>query len=66
VEDIKYGNIAIRNYQIAAYSVHVLPYSGLGSGLKRTVELQPNIKFINDEEGNQFTVIIPRPSDQEV
>jgi len=60
VEDIKYGNIAIRNYQIAAYSVHALPYSGLGSGLKRAVELQPDIKFVNDEEGNQFTVVIPR------
>jgi predicted HTH transcriptional regulator len=62
VEDIKYGNIAIRNYQIAAYSVHTLPYSGLGSGLKRALELQPDIQFINDEGGNQFTVIFPRPS----
>jgi len=63
VGDIKYGNIAIRNSQIAAYSVHVLPYSGLGSGLKRALELQPDIQFVNDDEGNQFTVIIPRPSD---
>ena len=62
VEDIKYGNIAIRNHQIAAYSVHVLPYSGLGSGLKRALELQPDIQFVNDEGGNQFTVIFPRPS----
>ena len=61
VEDIKYGNIAIRNHQIAAYCVHVLPYSGLGSGLKRALELQPDIQFVNDEAGNQFTVIFPRP-----
>jgi len=60
VEDIKYGNIAIRNYQIAAYSARILPYSGLGSGLKRAFELQPDIQLINDEEGNQFTVIIPK------
>jgi predicted HTH transcriptional regulator len=60
VEDIKYGNIAIRNHQIASYSVHVLPYSGLGSGLKRALELQPDMTFINDEAGEQFTVIFPR------
>ena len=63
VEDIRYGNIAIRNYQIAAYSVHALPYSGLGSGLRRALELQPDIRFVNDEGGEQFTVIIPRPSE---
>jgi len=62
VEDIKYGNIAIRNHQITAYCVHVLPYSGLGSGLKRALELQPDIQFVNDEAGNQFTVIFPRPA----
>ena len=60
VEEIKYGNPVIRNNQIAMFGSHTLPYSGLGSGLKRAIKEQPNIEFINDESGNQFIVKIPR------
>jgi len=38
-----------------------MPYRGLGSGLKRAYEHQPNIELINDAEGELFKVIIPRP-----
>jgi hypothetical protein len=38
-----------------------LPFSGLGSGVKRALAEQPNIELINDIEGEQFKVIIPRP-----
>ena len=61
IEDIKYGNPVIRNNQIVAFSAHTLPYSGLGSGIKRALEEQPDIELINDIEGEQFKVIIPRP-----
>jgi len=60
VEDIKYGNPAIRNNQIAMFSANTLPYSGLGTGIKRALKEQPNIEFINDESGEQFIVKIPR------
>jgi predicted HTH transcriptional regulator len=60
VEEIKYGNPIIRNHQIALFSSHTIPYSGLGSGLKRALKEQPNIELINDEPGNQFIVKIPR------
>ena len=60
VEDIRYGSPAIRNNQIAMFSAHALPYSGLGSGIKRALAEQPDIEFINDENGNQFIVKIPR------
>jgi predicted HTH transcriptional regulator len=59
-EEIKYGNAVIRNYQIALFASYTLPYSGLGTGLRRAVKEQPNIEFINDESGNQFIVKIPR------
>jgi predicted HTH transcriptional regulator len=48
------------NHQIAMFASHTLPYSGLGSGLKRAIKEQPNIEFINDESENQFIVKIPR------
>lgn len=60
IEDIKYGNTVIRNNQIAMFAVHTLPYSGLGSGIKRSLREQSNIEFINDIDGEQFIVKIPR------
>lgn len=61
VEDIKYGNPVIRNNQLVSFSTHTLPFSGLGSGIKRSIEEEPNIELINDVEGEQFIVKIPRP-----
>ncbi len=61
VEDIKFGNPVIRNNQLVSFSTHTLPFSGLGSGVKRALAEQPNIELINDIEGEQFKVIIPRP-----
>ncbi|NDP22362.1 MAG: ATP-dependent DNA helicase RecG [Paludibacter sp.] len=60
VEDIKYGNPVIRNNQLVAFSSRVMPFSGLGSGIKRAIAEQPNIELINDVDGEQFIVIIPR------
>lgn len=61
VEDIKYGNPVIRNNQLVAFSTHTMPYSGLGSGIKRSLKEQPDIDLYNDIEGEQFKVTIPRP-----
>lgn len=61
VDDIKYGNPVIRNNQLVAFSSHTMPFSGLGSGIKRAIAEQPNIELINDAEGEQFIVKIPRP-----
>jgi predicted HTH transcriptional regulator len=61
VEELKYGNPVIRNNLMVSYAVHSMPFRGLGSGIRRALEQQPNIEFINDIEGEQFIVIIPRP-----
>jgi len=61
VDQIKYGNTVIRNNQIVTFAQHLLPYSGLGSGIKRALKEQPDIEFINDSDGEQFIVKIPRP-----
>lgn len=61
IDDIKFGNPVIRNNQLVAFGSHTLPFSGLGSGIKRAISEQPNIELINDKEGEQFSVIIPRP-----
>ncbi|MDR2479868.1 MAG: putative DNA binding domain-containing protein [Treponema sp.] len=60
VEEIKYGNPVIRNNQIALFASRTLPYSGLGSGLRRALAGQPDMELINDIEGEQFIVCLPR------
>ncbi len=60
VEDIKYSNPVVRNNKIFDYSSQTLPFSGLGSGIRRALSEQPDIEFKNDTDGEQFIVKIPR------
>jgi predicted HTH transcriptional regulator len=61
VDEIKYGNPVTRNHQIAYFASRTMPYTGLGSGLRRAFENQNDIELINDVEGEQFIAKIPRP-----
>jgi len=45
VEEIKYGNPVIRNNQIALFASRTLPYSGLGSGMRRALANQPDLEL---------------------
>jgi len=60
IENIKLGTAVVRNNLMASYSSKLIKYRGLGSGIIRALNEQPNIEFINDESGNQFIVKIPR------
>ena len=60
VEEMKYGNIIVRNPLIAGFAVRTMPYSGFGTGINRALERQPNIELYNDVEGDQFKIVIPR------
>jgi len=60
IENIKNGNSNIRNPILASFATKLLPYRGLGSGIRRALKEYPNIQFIDDREGNFFTVIIDR------
>jgi predicted HTH transcriptional regulator len=60
VDEVKYGNPVIRNNQIALFASRTLPYSGLGSGLRRALANQPDLELVNDVDGEQFIVRFPR------
>jgi len=60
VDEIKYGNPVIRNNQIVLFASRTLPYSGLGSGLRRAFANQPDMELENDIDGEQFIVRFPR------
>ena len=63
VENIKMGNAVARNNLLVSYCSKVMSYRGLGSGITRAMEEQPDIEFINDIDGEQFIVKIPRQED---
>jgi len=60
VDEVKYGNPVIRNNQIALFASRTLPYSGLGSGLRRALANQSDLELVNDVEGEQFIARFPR------
>ena len=60
IENIKIGNSIIRNPTLASFASKMLPYRGIGGGIKRAIRAYPDIKFIDDQEGSTFKVIIQR------
>jgi len=62
VEKIKMGNAVTRNSLLASYCSKLINYRGFGSGITRAISNQPNTELINDVEGEQFIVRIPRAS----
>ncbi len=61
IEKIRTGNSNIRNPILASFvAKKLLPYRGLGSGIRRSLEEWPDIEFIDDRDGCTFTVIVQR------
>lgn len=60
-EQVRRGVRRTRNTIIASFGPDILEYRGAGSGVIRALQEYPSIDFINDIEGEQFKVIIPRP-----
>lgn len=60
IDNIKMGNTIARNSLIVTFGSRLMNYRGLGSGIIRSLEVQPDIELINDIEGEQFIVRIPR------
>ena len=65
VEDATHGVSVPRNKLLFSNGIHLLPYTGAGSGLTRALLYTPNIKFENDERLKEFVVTIWRDSDAE-
>jgi ATP-dependent DNA helicase RecG len=67
VEKIRRGNSSIRNPILVSYVARgLLPYHGLGSGIKRALEKWPQIDFSDDREGCLFTATVARPAAMKV
>lgn len=61
VEKIRSGNSNIRNPILVSYAAKgLLPYHGLGSGIKRALAEWTQIDFYDDREGCLFTATVHR------
>ena len=61
VEKIRTGNSNIRNPILVSYVAKgLLPYHGLGSGIKRALDKWPDIVFTDDRDGCLFTATVYR------
>ena len=58
IENIKQGNSNIRNPILASFATKLLPYRGLGSGIRRALKAYPDISFNDDRDGNNFTAVV--------
>lgn len=66
VQKIEAGNSNIRNPILASFAFKgILPYRGLGTGIRRALADWPHISFTDDRDGNQFKVTIFRSFDLE-
>ncbi len=66
VEDIMLGASKQRNPLMASFAERTMIYRGLGSGIVRAMNENVFLDFINEEEANQFRVIIWRTTQKDV
>ncbi|MBK5273837.1 MAG: putative DNA binding domain-containing protein [Desulfuromonadales bacterium] len=64
IQKIEAGISNIRNPILASFAFKgILPYRGLGTGIRRALTDWPNISFVDDRDGNQFKVTVFRSHD---
>lgn len=63
IENIESGNSNIRNPLLASFATKILPYRGIGTGIRRALKHYSKIKFVNDVSNELFKVVVVRPVD---
>lgn len=58
IDNIKFGNTNVRNPILASFATKILPYRGLGNGIRRAIRAYSNIELIDDKPNNLFKAII--------
>lgn len=62
VEKIRAGTSIQRNPILASFAAKgLLPYRGLGTGIRRAIKAWPHIQLIDDNAGCMFSAIVSRP-----
>lgn len=66
VDDIVVGTSMPRNMFLFTNAIHLLPYTGAGSGMLRALSEDMNVSFINNDRTNEFVITINRPVGNQV
>lgn len=61
VGQVKAGNSIPRNPILHGLASKLMPYRGIGTGIRRALKLYPHIELYNDVEENRFRVVIGTP-----
>ncbi|MFO7862901.1 MAG: putative DNA binding domain-containing protein [Salinivirgaceae bacterium] len=61
IENIKLGTSVIRNPILYSNVPYLLPFQGVGSGIRRAFSKYPDLDLINDTERELFISVIKRP-----
>lgn len=61
ISNIKSGNSNIRNPILTSFATRILPYRGLGTGIRRALKAYSNIEFVNDRDNNIFKAVVHYP-----
>jgi ATP-dependent DNA helicase RecG len=63
IDNISNGSIYIRNPNLTSYAIRgLLPYRGLGSGIRRVLKTYPEVRLENDTAALMFRAVVPRPT----
>jgi ATP-dependent DNA helicase RecG len=66
VDDIIHGTSMPRNTFLFDSAIHLLPYTGAGSGITRAMSERHDVIFTNDEKTSEFLITIPRDESNQV
>lgn len=63
IANVSKGSICIRNPRLISYAIKgLIPYRGLGSGIRRVLRICPEVRLENDTGALTFRAIVPRPT----
>ena len=66
VDDIVVGTSMPRNMFLFTSAIHLLPYTGAGSGMLRALSEDMNVSFTNNDRTNEFVITINRKTGNQV
>lgn len=66
IDDIVVGTSMPRNMFLFTNAIHLLPYTGAGSGMLRALSEDMNVSFSNNDRTNEFVITINRPRGNQV
>lgn len=66
VNDIVAGTSMPRNTFLFNNAIYLLPYTGVGSGIRRAIANGPDVQFINNESAHEFLIVIYRKGNPQI